>query len=306
MKFVDKTKRIKNYWNFLSNRDAIKYRNRVNMGGLALMHEYYNYLVTGSRENNYLEYFWNKYFKGKNPRVASLGCGNGHLERNLARFKCAYSQIDGYEINPTLVDYANQEARTNNFNSIRYFKADLNNLTLKISYDLIIFFHSLHHVENLEACLDSVKSSLSESGIVLVVDFVGPSRFQWTDSQIFHAQSLLDLLPEELKIDCSSEKKRILKTKIERQTVEYIVFGDPSEAVRSSDIMETIKNRFSIVEYKPMGGTILNLLFHNIAGNFKEDNLLVMSLILSFQKFEETLIKESILPSDFVFLVLKK
>jgi hypothetical protein len=98
----------------------------------------------------------------------------------------------------------------------------------------------------------------------------------------------------------------VLKTTISRPTVAEVIGGDPSEAVRSDDILRVVRERFVILEQKPMGGTLLSLLFHNIAGNFNEVEPVTKSLLLSFQNFEETLIRENILSPDYVFLVLKK
>ena len=134
---------------------------------------------------------------------------------------------------------------------------------------------------------------------------MGPSKFQWTKKQIFYAQTLLDLLPDKLKVDCSIGEKN-LKCRIERRKPRDIEREDPSEAIRSDEIIGILKKHFQIIEQKPLGGTVLNLLFDRIAKNFNEEDPCIRSLILSFQKIEEILILEEILPSDFTFLVLKK
>jgi len=252
---------------------------------------------------HYLTYFWEIYFNNRAPKIASLGCGSGHLERSLISINCSFSNIVGYEINPTLVRFANDEIKRLGVTTVSYIESDLNNISITEPYDLIIFFHSLHHVENLEHCLDEVYGSLTKDGLVLVVDFVGPDRFQWTDKQIGYAQDLLNLLPDYLKKDCSRNAE-IIKKEIIRPSIKSVVSGDPSEAIRSSDIMDLLYAKYKVIEHKPMGGTILNLLFSAIAGNFDERDDLMRSLILSFQKYEETLMHISEIPSDFVFMVL--
>ncbi len=298
--------KIKSYWNFLISKKKMRGRNKVDWSGLRLMHEHFDYVVTGNGSYPYLKYFWDKYLKGKKPIIASLGCGNGHLERSLVSMNCHFSKIDGFEINPSLVEFANREAARNNIAEVKYYEANLNALKLPEKYDLIIFFHSLHHVENLESCLDVVFHSLADDGLVLIVDYLGPNRFQWTDVQLAYAQELLDILPERLKVYISAPSGFVIKKTIDKPTIEEVSGGDPSEAIRSSDIIGALRPNFHIIEYKPLGGTILNLLFQKIAGNFNERDAVETSLIKSFQKFEETLIKNSVIPSDFAFIVLSK
>ena len=146
-------------------------------------------------------YFVDKYIK-KPGRVLSLGCGNGHLERVLVSFKLPYTEIEDMDINPDLMAYTSQEAEKLGYENLKYTLADLNHIALlEKTFDLVIFFHSLHHIENLEGMLQNVKTVLTDDALLLVVDFVGPTRWQWTDQQIEITQQLLDLLPDELKID---------------------------------------------------------------------------------------------------------
>lgn len=301
----------KGSWTFLADPDAVKKRAMVDMSGLAAIHEFHNYLVTGEWQTHYLRYFGDRYFRNVKPVIASLGCGNGHLERVMATepsVSFPYTRIDGFELNPDLVRYATEEASKLAIRGIQYFAMDLNEPTLgHTEYDLVIFFHSLHHVTNLERCLDAVGAALKDDGYLLVVDFVGPTRFQWTDKQLHYAQMLLDLLPQGLKVDLRIESdKPVFKDKVRRPAVEDVARADPSEAVRSGDIMTLLCSRFHPVEEKPLGGTLLSLVFDGIAGNFDESNPYIRSLILSFARFEESLIKEGILTKDYVFMVLTK
>lgn len=304
MSLADKAR---SYWDFLSDETAQQRRTKTDMSGLATVHEFHNHLVTGDRNLHYLTYFRTKYLQGKPPTIASLGCGNGHLERALVDLGYEYESIHGFDISPNLVRYANEEAQRLALRAVQYYEMDVNAPVLEPLYDLAIFFHSLHHIAELETCLDRVAEALREDGLLLVVEFVGPTRFQWTDKQVGFAQSLLNLLPDALKEDLSRPAmSRALKTTISRPTVAEVIGEDPSEAQRSGDILRVLQERFVILEQKPMGGTLLSLLLHNIAGNFNEDDPLVRSLLLSFQNFEETLIRENVLSPDYVFLVLKR
>ena len=70
--------------------------------------------------------------------------------------------------------------------------------------------------------------------------------------------------------------------------------------------MELLYREFDVLEYKPMGGTLLNLLFDGIAGNFDEQNPFICALIKYLQKTEELLILSQVIKSDFIFMVLQK
>ena len=295
------------FWNFLTSKEAMAKRQQTDFSGLSLTHEFHNYLVTGRRDYHYLDYFRDRYLPQAKPVIASLGCGNGHLERLLAeKFLPDYAEIHGFDINPHLIEFAHQEAKKQGLKNLRYSVLDLDRPSLKPSYyDLIIFFHSLHHVERLEEALREVKKALKDSGLLLIVDFIGPTRFQWSDKQISIVQDLLDTMPDKYKRDLSGSGSTH-KTKITRPDADAIAQGDPSEAIRSGEIMPIVGREFSIVEKKFMGGTLLSILLHNIAGNFDERNESDRTVILLIQKIEEITLRESILDPNYIFLVARK
>lgn len=299
----------KSFWDFLSSPKALNKRNKIDFSGLALTHEFHNYLVTGKRNYHYLSYFKDKYLLDIKPIIASMGCGSGHLERTLINnFNYSYEEIHGFDINPHLIEFANQESSKLGFSRVNYFLMDLDNPQLTPSYyDLIIFFHSLHHVENLENSLKEVKKALRNNGILLIVDFIGPSRFQWSDKQIEIAQELFDIIPSKYKKMLSfAGTVSNHKTIITRPSPDEVAQADPSEAVRSGDIMSIVANEFKIIEKKFMGGTLLSLLFQNIAGNFNETDEADRAFILLMQKIEELVLRESILEPNYIFVVAVK
>ena len=78
------------------------------------------------------------------------------------------------------------------------------------------------------------------------------------------------------------------------------------EAIRSSEIVPILNNYFQIIERIDYGGTILHLLLQGIIGNFdasKEDDISILKLLAYF---EDLLISEKILSSDFTIIVAKK
>lgn len=94
---------------------------------------------------------------------------------------------------------------------------------------------------------------------------------------------------------------QVLKTTINLPTARSVQAVDPSEAVRSAEILPLLQHHFSIVELKPLGGSILQFLLAGIAGNFMDEagqRLLEMLFAI-----EDTLITNGDLASDFVYIV---
>lgn len=78
---------------------------------------------------------------------------------------------------------------------------------------------------------------------------------------------------------------------------------DPSEAVRSSAIVPLLEQHFEIVDFKALGGNILQFLLTDIAGNFRtpEGEQWIEWLLA----LEEMLLAQGELQSDFAYIVAR-
>jgi SAM-dependent methyltransferase len=160
---------------------------------------------------------------------------------------------------------------------------------------------SAHHFTELEHIFSQVKRALKPAGLFFLYEFVGPSQFQWTDQQLAIINDLLQILPAKYRqyIPFSGQ----LKEQSRRMSVAEMNTYDPSEAIRSAEIIPLLPQYFNIVERIDYGGTILHMLVQDIVGNFdteKEEDLAILKLLCYL---EETLIRSEVLPSDFTFIV---
>ena len=134
----------------------------------------------------------------------------------------------------------------------------------------------------------------------MTVDFFGPSRFQWTDTQLRHANAMLQEIPAHLRTD----SKGNTKTSITRPTIAEMIAADPSEAVRSAEVYGFIEKHFRIIKQFDVGGTLVNLVFtSDIINNFNPDDAAHAALIGRLYRKERELITAGELPSDFRFII---
>jgi SAM-dependent methyltransferase len=294
-------------WSRLASDAFVQDLDRISWTGIPQIHLNHNFLITGSRETYWVEWMRDRFFAGGDAGDAlSLGCGAGHLDRIFKRCGYSFRSFAGIDISDGAIEQARALAgEVRLAPTIRYIAEDLNYCTLPPeSFDFIYFFQSLHHIEALEHVLEQCRQALRPGGLLMVNEFVGPSRFQWTPTQIDMANALLALLPEDLRRDLRDGGVR---KEIVAPTVKQMVAHDPSEAVRSGEIEPLVKTCFDVVNEWNWGGTLNHLVFQNIAANFEPGNTAHRSIIELLIHHENVLIRDGLLPSDFkVFLARRK
>jgi hypothetical protein len=96
-----------------------------------------------------------------------------------------------------------------------------------------------------------------------------------------------------------------VRTEVERPSAKEVARVDPSESIRSGEIMGLIEERFEIVYKADFGGTLLQFVLADIAGNFDPADPRDVALVDLICLYEETLIEQGVLPSDFTYVVAK-
>ena len=263
----------------------------------AIQHSW-NKMISGHPEMEYEEYVAQKYLSNKrNLKLLSIGCGEGFHDRNFAKQGC-FSLIDGIDISPESIKNAVQSAKENNRN-INYFQGDFKKMKLDSnSYDVILFSSSLHHFGDVETTLQQdVKPLLKPDGIVVVYEFTGPNRLQWTKEQLDKANELLRNLPRKFKVlyDKSSTKKRVYRPGLLR-----MLLVDPSEAIDSESIVPSLNKHFKVLEQTDLGWNILHILLKGIAQNFINEEPETKKVI-DFLIAEEADFVKKQLKSDAIF-----
>ncbi len=263
----------------------------------------WNMKITGNKQETWEEYVSRKYFRNQSDfRVLSVGCGSGEKERLFARY-APFIKIEGIDVSRTMVMRATEEASKAGLKNLTYHVGDFSKFSFeKENFDMVLFNSSLHHFNRIEELiLGNVLPVLKPGGIVLMFEYVGPNRFQYTNNQLEVVNNCLAALPRNFKV----RKDNSVKTRTYRPGWLRMWLNDPSEAPCAEDILPVLHKHLIVIEEKAVGGSLLHPLLKGIAHNFidvkNETNQLLDILFCDEDKFYEQTGQ-----SDFWFGVYRK
>lgn len=252
-----------------------------------LMH--LNERATGDPARNWLTSWAHRYFAGQRLRVLVLGCGEGWLERGLAEWSFV-QRIDAVDFAAEAVRRAAAAAK--GIEKITYGVVDLNRDELPArTYDVVVAHSVLHHVENLEHAYAQIERSMRPDATLIVNEYAGPDRFQFNDDVL----AIMNRLRT-----CLGYAPR------PRPTVQEMIANDPTEAVRSSELVAMTARHFDLLEQKNLGGTLLQHLLYEIAQDFRFDDPVGRSLVEMLCTLEAWLVDSGRIPCDYVLLAARK
>jgi len=261
------------------------------------------YLISGDPDVDFPQYAVEKYLSGRTDLEAiSVGCGHGTRELRWAELG-AFARIDAYDLSPKSIEAARWAAKERGLEHVMHFEvADVADLGIPAcSYDVALGLHSLHHFKPVADVLALLSDALRPTGYLFVDDFVGPTRFQWTERQRQAAEGLLRSLPERYRRVPGDG----VRGKVVRPSITWMVLSDPSEAIEADLILPTLRGRFDIVEERPFGGSVLQLTLSDISQNFLDSGEETKQVLEWLFEAEDRLLAEGEVRHDFVALVAR-
>lgn len=231
------------------------------------------------------------------PACATIGCGQGGLERDLLA-RGLVGGIVGYDASEAEIGEARRLADAHGIRPVRYELSDPAFHALPDRRFDAVFSHGLvSHAENLEDVFASVRRALKSGGLFHLNEFVGPSRFQWTDLQIQLINQFLEELPARLRQTPTGPKPLL-----HHQPLAAMVANSPPLAARSAEIRDRLGETFDIVEFRPLGGGLLHMALGDIAQNFDPADAGDAGCLKRLFALEDRLTREGALDSDFAVL----
>lgn len=235
-------------------------------------------------------------------RSLTLGCGSGELERGLHRIGFA-RQFEGVDIASQAVNMAIAALEGLDSADIRYTVSDINRICLpEHAYDVIFCPMSAHHFSELERIFKQVHQALKPGGLFVLNEYIGPNRFQWPPHQTAIIHALLSSLPERWIKTSDGGLRRSYRP----PTAEEVVAVDPSEAVRSADILHLLSAEFAITTIKGYGGNLLDGFFDHIGMNFVEECEETESMLATLFAIEDWGLRHQVFAHDFALIIAQR
>jgi SAM-dependent methyltransferase len=202
-----------------------------------------NYLATGDKGKKWYDYFFEGLDGKRFDNVLVLNCGNGWVEREVYQKYPVFNNLVGVDISGDLLDQARSNAGSLPF---RYYLMDINSDEFPAGeYDLVINHAACHHIAYLDQCFQKLWKQMAKNAYFLNYDYVGPHRNQYPYEDFSASWELNETLPENLR-------KALTYPHLPTMLV-----TDPSEAVHSELILETIAKYFNLTYHKKLGGVLI-------------------------------------------------
>ena len=233
----------------------------------------------------------------------SLGCGVAATEI-AAGTRGLFDSLDALDASTVSLAAARKAAAAAGVSTITFGDVDLNDVRLSEShYDVVMMEMSVHHVRELENLLSEILRALKPDGHLLVNEFIGPRQFQFTDLQLGIVREFLAVLPRRLRQDSWTGG---LKSEYVRMPIEHWNTVDPSESIRSDEIVPVLESVFDVVLRVDYGGSVLMLLLEHIIHNFDPGDPNDIEVLRLLTRAEEALIRQNVIPSDFTMIAARK
>ena len=167
------------------------------------------------------------------------------------------------------------------------------------------FNGSLHHIRELELVCERVRRSLKPNGWLFFNEYVGANHFAFGPQQVEAMTHAFALIPERYRVSFVAGSFGQVQHRVPLPDPVEVVRTDPSEAVRSQDILKVVEDYFDIQTINPCGGSLLQFLLHGIAGNFRQEDSDSTRILQMLFDIEDGLIESGVLKSDFVVVAAK-
>jgi SAM-dependent methyltransferase len=261
----------------------------------------------GTDYSAWVEYCVGNFMNSDGPvsNMLSIGCGSGALERDLLRLN-AFHHCDAIDIAPVAIETARREADALGARSIKYRVEDVEKTDLPAGrYDAVWFNGSLHHIRELELVCERVRRSLKPNGWLFFNEYVGANHFAFGPQQVEAITHAFALIPERYRVSFVAGSFGQVQHRVPLPDPVEVVRTDPSEAVRSQDILKVVEDYFDIQTINACGGSLLQFLLHGIAGNFRQEDPDSMRILQMLFDIEDGLIESRVLKSDFVVVAAR-
>ncbi|WP_150295300.1 class I SAM-dependent methyltransferase [Sphingobium estronivorans] len=205
-------------------------------------------------------------------RAVSVGCGAGYKEAALV-LSGMVQNFFLYEISAERVRQGQEFARSRGIGDRMHFVSADAFEACREQFDLVYWNNALHHMMDVPAAVSWSRSRLAPKGVFAMDDYVGASRFQWSDYSLDIASRFREGLdPAHL---------RGAPARITRPSAEKLMSVDPSEAADSARTIPALKVVFPDIRIIPTGGAIYHPGLNDILANIgDESEVLSMALLL--------------------------
>ncbi len=262
----------------------------------------WNKLITGDENTDYETYLTANFFNDKkNVKILSIGSGVSSHEIKLAELN-KNCEIHCYDFSDQLMETASNIAKEKQLNNIKFYAENIiTHIFEPHQYDVVFFHASLHHFDKMDDFIkNTVIRNLKPNGYLIINEFVGNSRLQYSKEQIRWINKAIKLIPKKYT---KIHKTNIYKNKYHGSGVLRMIVADPSECVDSVNILPSIHRYFNIIEEKPYGNNILQSALKDIAHHFIELSEEKKEILHQVFSLEDEFLKNH--PSDFVFGIYK-
>jgi len=225
-----------------------------------------NLTATGRADCDWLSHVRATHLPARVPRTLVLGCGNGFLERALAR-QDGIGEILATDPDAASVDAAAKAARREGFASITHARLDPGQEPLPGSgWNLILAHDLLHHLPSPETVLRAIREALAPGGQLVFSEYTGPPRFQHDDVTLEMVERYFRVLPDRIRRDPDSgqplwRRERVDAVRLERES--------PHEAAQSHRLLPLARRMFGVDAELSGGGGLLHPLLSGFARNFR-------------------------------------
>jgi ubiquinone/menaquinone biosynthesis C-methylase UbiE len=205
-------------------------------------------------------------------RGISVGSGTGAKEMRLIE-QGIVEKMDLYEVSQEMINRGISLAKEQGLSdTVSFIRGDGLQLAARPeAYDLVYWNSSLHHILDVEQAVAWSYSVLKKGGLFLMDEYVGPSRFQWTDEVLKMATKARRSLPERMLANPASGNRKIPR-KVKRPKIKDMIREDPSEAADSSNIIPSVRKHFPQARIIMTGGVIYQLVFKDVLQNINEED----------------------------------
>src|SRR5436189_84092 len=120
--------------------------------------------------------------------------------------------------------------------NIRFFEDDVYTFDFgSQQYDVILFQSSFHHLSRMENCARRIKKALRPNGILVVNEYIGANRFQWSSQRLRTLNEVLkNEIPQPFRVRTDGKS---IKSKIYAPGIVRMFLSDPSESAHSSELL---------------------------------------------------------------------